>query len=39
MCQALRIGGFLIMGHAESLSGMDLPLAQANPTVYRRRNE
>jgi chemotaxis protein methyltransferase CheR len=38
MCRALRAGGYLIMGHSESLSGMDLPLTQATPTVYRRRD-
>ncbi len=32
----LRDGGYLIMGHAESLNGLDLPLAQVAPTVYRR---
>ena len=34
--RTLRYGGYLIMGHAESLNGMDLPLEQAAPTVYRR---
>jgi chemotaxis protein methyltransferase CheR len=39
ICRVLRPDGFLIMGHAESLSGMELPLAQATPTVYRRRDD
>jgi chemotaxis protein methyltransferase CheR len=29
-------GGFLIIGHAESLSGMTLPLAVVQPTVYTK---
>ena len=34
----LRPGGYLLMGHSESLNGLDLPLAQVAPTVYRRHN-
>jgi chemotaxis protein methyltransferase CheR len=34
----LCLGGFLMMGHSESLNGLDLPLAQVTPTVYRRLN-
>ena len=37
--RTLRPGGFLFMGHAESLSGFDLPLSPAAPTVHRRRGE
>ena len=36
--QTLREDGYLMMGHAESLSGLDLPLVQVTPTVYRRRD-
>jgi len=32
----LRPGGYLIMGHAESLTGVSLPLVQVTPTIYRR---
>lgn len=32
----LRPGGYLFLGHAESLNGLDLPLAQVAPTIYRR---
>jgi chemotaxis protein methyltransferase CheR len=32
----VRPGGYLFMGHSESLHGMNLPLAQAAPTIYRR---
>ena len=34
--RTLRFGGYLMMGHAESLNGMDLPLEQVTLTVYRR---
>jgi len=34
--ETLRPGGYLVMGHAESLNGLDLPLRQEAPTVYRR---
>lgn len=36
ICNTLRAGGYLFMGHAESLSGLDLPLVQVEATVYRR---
>jgi chemotaxis protein methyltransferase CheR len=36
ICRSLRPGGYLLMGHAESLNGMRLPLTQAATTVYRR---
>ncbi len=35
-CNQLRLGGFLFIGHSESLTGMELPLRQFAPTVYRR---
>lgn len=35
-CTQLRQGGFLFIGHSESLTGMDLPLRQHAPTVYRK---
>lgn len=36
---ALRRGGYLMMGHSESLHGLELPLVQVAPTVYRRVDE
>lgn len=36
LCNNLVPGGYLFIGHSESLAGMDLPLIQAAPTVYRR---
>jgi chemotaxis protein methyltransferase CheR len=35
-CGHLRPGGYLFMGHSESLNGLDVPLAQSAPTVYRK---
>lgn len=36
MCGYLRSGGNLILGHSETLTGMDLPLRGLAPTVYER---
>ncbi len=33
----LRIGGFLFLGHSETLAGFQLPLEPVGPTVFRRR--
>ncbi|HEX2959831.1 MAG TPA: CheR family methyltransferase [Chitinispirillaceae bacterium] len=35
----LTIGGFLLIGHSESLSGLDLPLVQLKSTVYKKIGE
>jgi chemotaxis protein methyltransferase CheR len=35
-CNTLQTGGYLFIGHSESLSGMNLPLRQVAPTVFRR---
>jgi len=29
-------GGYLFLGHSESLQGMEVPLVQVHPTVYRK---
>lgn len=34
--QHMRPGGYLFVGHSESLHGMDLPLAQTATTIYRK---
>jgi chemotaxis protein methyltransferase CheR len=34
LCRCLRPGGYLFMGHSETLSGMPLPLRQLAPAVY-----
>lgn len=36
MCRYLRQGGNLILGHSETLTGMNLPLRSLAPTVYER---
>lgn len=35
-CQCMKKGGFIFMGHSETLFGMELPLEQVSPTVYRK---
>ncbi|EFI33739.1 MCP methyltransferase, CheR-type [Desulfonatronospira thiodismutans ASO3-1] len=36
LCKFLEPGGYLFIGHSETLNGMDLPLKQTRPTVYRK---
>lgn len=36
ICRHLRPGGYLFMGHSETVNGFDLPLRQVLPTVYRK---
>jgi len=36
LCTHLRPGGWLILGHSETLTGMNLPLRGVAPTVYER---
>ena len=36
LCRNLLQGGYLFIGHSESLAGMDLPLNQLAPTLYQR---
>ncbi len=38
LCRSLVPSGFLFLGHAETINGMDLPLTPVAPTVYRRRD-
>lgn len=35
-CRYLIPGGYVFMGHSETLHGLDVPLVQAAPTIYRR---
>jgi len=35
-CNNLKHGGYLFIGHSESLSGMTLPLSQVAPTVFQK---
>lgn len=36
LCQKLKSGGYLFIGHSESILGMNLPLQQIKPTIYKR---
>jgi chemotaxis protein methyltransferase CheR len=36
LCTHLRTGGYLFLGHSETLAGFDLPLELAGPTVFRK---
>lgn len=36
MCRYLAVGAYLILGHSETLTGMNLPLRSVAPTVYER---
>lgn len=36
VARQLRPGGWLFIGHSESLNGLDLALRQERPTIYRR---
>jgi len=35
-CNNIKTGGYLFIGHSESLSGMQLPIKQVAPTVFKR---
>lgn len=36
LCTKLKQGGYLFLGHSESTSGMNLPLIQIQPTIYKK---
>lgn len=35
-CEVIRSGGYLFIGHSETLQGMDLPLKQVAPLMYQK---
>jgi chemotaxis protein methyltransferase CheR len=37
ICGHLKSGGFIIIGHSETLHGLNVPLVQIVPTVYRKK--
>ncbi|MBN1603069.1 MAG: hypothetical protein JW915_15775 [Chitinispirillaceae bacterium] len=39
LVELLATGGFLLIGHSESLSGLNLPLEQVKLTIYRKTGE
>ncbi|MEZ2127985.1 MULTISPECIES: protein-glutamate O-methyltransferase CheR [unclassified Sinorhizobium] len=36
LCDCLAVGGYMFIGHSESISGFDLPLRQVSNTVFQR---
>ncbi len=36
LCSRLEAGGFLFLGHSESISNMNLPLKQIQPTTFKK---
>lgn len=36
LCRHLKPGGFFFLGHSESVTGINVPLKQIKPTVFRR---
>jgi len=36
LCRHVRPGGWLVLGHSETLTGMDVPLRNVAPTIYCR---
>ena len=36
LCSKLKTGGYLFLGHSESIAGMNLPLQNIKPTVFRK---
>lgn len=35
-CGHLAPGGYIFMGHSETLNGLNVPLVQVSPTIYRK---
>lgn len=36
LCTRLETGGYLFLGHSESISNMELPLMQVRPTIFKK---
>ncbi len=36
LCSKLESGGYLFLGHSESISNMNLPLIQIQPTIFKK---
>ena len=39
LCHYLRPGGYLFMGHSETLNQITLPLVQVEPTIYKKQHD
>jgi chemotaxis protein methyltransferase CheR len=37
MCMQLKPGGYLFLGHSESIMGLELPLQQIKPTIFKKK--
>lgn len=37
LCRHIRPGGYLFLGHSESITGLDLPVEQVGNTIFQRR--
>ncbi|SFE29461.1 CheR family methyltransferase [Thermophagus xiamenensis] len=37
LCRHLKSDGYFFIGHSESLSGMDVPLENVKPTIFKRK--
>ncbi len=37
LCRCIKPGGYLFMGHSETLNGFNLPLHQVSATVYQKK--
>ena len=38
LCRNLKVGGYLILGHSESVTGLDLPLRSVATTIFIRED-
>lgn len=36
LCSYVRNGGYLLLGHSESITGLDLPLKHVQPAIFRK---
>jgi chemotaxis protein methyltransferase CheR len=36
LCHCLKDGGYLFLGHSETVHGFDLPLVRISSTIYRK---
>jgi chemotaxis protein methyltransferase CheR len=32
----MRVGGYLFIGHSETINGFDIPFEQIKPTIYKK---
>ena len=39
LCRDLKVGGYLFLGHSESIAGLTLPLRQVGTTVFQRGDD